>query len=460
LIKIHQLFLRTFSMLFLFLLLAISVTTYYWSKSIYIEQIKYNLSQNIDTFSALLINKDSLDVQVKNLKTATNLRITIIDQTGLVIAESDKNKKLMENHSSRYEIVRAEKLGRGSKIRFSHTLNKELLYVAKKITLQGQTLYIRMADDIEQISDNFVSLALQIFTIVFLFLIGAFFVAYRISNQIKEETNNILTFLIDLSNKKNKYKIESSYTVEFHRITRYLNIMSNKLSKRDKQKAKQTAKLKLANRQKDEIISAISHEFKNPIAIISGYTETILNDRDLAYEIKEKFLHKINANANKMTSIIDTIRLSLKLDEGKQKLLVKEISINKLCEEIISDLEAKYKHREINIIKGKLNLKVDETMFNIVLSNLLENALKYSEEKINIYLYEDEIIVEDFGIGIGEKELKLITSKFYRVSHNTWNNSLGLGLFIVNSIIKIHGFSLEIQSALSLGSRFIIKFKK
>ncbi len=62
--------------------------------------------------------------------------------------------------------------------------------------------------------------------------------------------------------------------------------------KKEKQKAKQTAKLKLANRQKDEIISAISHEFKNPIAIISGYTETIINDKELPDSMKEKFLKK------------------------------------------------------------------------------------------------------------------------------------------------------------------------
>ncbi|NQY54213.1 MAG: sensor histidine kinase, partial [Campylobacteraceae bacterium] len=70
----------------------------------------------------------------------------------------------------------------------------------------------------------------------------------------------------------------------------------------------------------------------------------------------------------------------------------------------------------------------------------------------------NEIIIEDFGIGISEKDINLITSKFYRVSHNTWNNSLGLGLFIVNNIIRIHKFNLEIKSDISIGSKFIIKF--
>ena len=456
-IKLHQLFLRTFTLLFLSLLLAISLTTYYWSKSIYIKQIEHNLSQNIDTFSTLLINTKNLDAQVKKLKEITKLRITVINEKGLVIAESDKDKNTMGNHLKRYEILRASKLGLGKKIRFSNTINKELLYVAKKVTINGEIHYIRMAAYIEKISDNFISLSFQIFAIVSLFLIIAFFITFKISNKIKNETNNILDFLIDISNKKYT-NIHSSYTLEFNSITRYLNLMAKKLSKKDKLKNKQNAKLKLANRQKDQIISAISHEFKNPIAIISGYTQTILSDNDLSHEIKTKFLNKINSNANKMTSIIDTLRLSLKLEDNKQKLSFKKSNINRLCTEIISDLQAKYLHREINISEYNLQLDVDEILFSIVLNNLIENALKYSDDTINIILSVDSIIIEDFGIGISKNDMNLIKHKFYRVSNNEWNNSLGLGLFIVDNIIKIHKFTLSIESEISKGTRIKIKF--
>ena len=64
----------------------------------------------------------------------------------------------------------------------------------------------------------------------------------------------------------------------------------------------------------------------------------------------------------------------------------------------------------------------------------------------------------DTGIGISEKNLQNITNKFYRVHENSWNNSLGLGLFIVNNITKLHNFSLEITSIENEGSTFSIKF--
>ena len=103
-------------------------------------------------------------------------------------------------------------------------------------------------------------------------------------------------------------------------ITKLLNKVAIKLSNKEKQKAKQNAKLKISNKQKDEIISAISHEFKNPIAIISGYTETILNDEEMPQAIKIRFLKKIYSNANKMSSIVDKLRLTLKLEEENKNL--------------------------------------------------------------------------------------------------------------------------------------------
>jgi len=458
LLKIHQLFLRTFSIIFFLILLVLSTTTYYWSKNIYLNQVEKNLSQNIDSLSITLTTLSNINYVIKTFKAKTALRITIIDEKGIVIADSDKNKNLMENHSTRYEIIHAKYEGYGKTIRFSNTLQEELLYVAKKIVIDDDIYYIRLADYTTKIKDNFTKLAYQIVGFIAGFIIMAFAATYFLSIKIKNETNSILSYLIELSNKKPKYELYSDFSEEFNKITRLLNKVSERLSKRDKQKAKQTAKLKLANRQKDEIISAISHEFKNPIAIISGYAETILNDKDLPEPMKEKFLRKIYSNGNKMSHIIDKLRLSLKLEEGKQQVITTTCAIKPLCEDIISDLKEKYKEREILLEGDDINLEIDETLFSMALSNLIENALKYSEDNVTISIDKNYISIQDNGIGIDEKDLKKINQKFYRVSQNGWNNSLGLGLFIVYSILNLHEFQLEINSELDKGSEFKIKY--
>lgn len=457
-LKIHQLFLRIYGIIFVLIFLSISFTTYFWSKNIYMDQIEKNLSQNIDSISLVLHNITDIQKVVKEFKKRTNLRITIINEDGAVIVESDRDKSKMENHKNRYEIIHAKYDGVGKIIRYSKTLDKELLYVAKKVKLQNGIYYIRLADYTDKIQKNFIKLSLHVIAIITIFLILAFVVTYFVSIKIKNETDSILKYLIDLSDKKINYEISSTYTQEFDKIAKLLNKVAQKLSKKERQKAKQTAKLKLANRQKDEIISAISHEFKNPIAIISGYSETLLADPDLPDSMKEKFLNKIQSNGNKMTQIIDKLRLSLKLEEGKQQTTFAKCSMTNICKRVISDLKDKYKDHEVSIEGEDVILDVDETLMEMVITNLIENALKYSENDVKVKITNTHISIIDKGIGIEENELSKINKKFYRVSKNGWNNSLGLGLFIVHSILSLHNFKLEVKSKIHEGSEFIIKY--
>ncbi len=457
-LKIHQLFLRTFVSIFFAVLILITITTYFWSKSIYIDQIEKNISQNIDSLSVVLHSMDNIETVVTLLKEKTGLRITIIDDTGKVIAESDKNKDTLENHANRYEVIHAKYDGMGTSIRYSNTVQKDLLYVAKRVAIKDKFYYIRMADYLDKINDNFIKLTLTVVPIFSLFLICAFFAAYLISKRIKKETDNILNFLLQLTRKEQLTYISSSYTQEFDKIARLLKKVAIRLSRKDKQKAKQTAKLKLANKQKDEIISAISHEFKNPIAIISGYSETILNDDDMPPAMKEKFLNKIHGSANKLSALIDRLRLALKLEEGKEVGTRTKCSLKAICEDVISDLQSNYKDKEIHLVGIDCKLKVDEPLMSIAISNLIENAIKYSEDDITVEIKENSLHVKDSGIGIEPAELTKITQKFYRVSKNGWNNSLGLGLNIVMNILTLHKFRLEIKSKLHEGSEFIIKY--
>ncbi len=455
-LKIHQLFLRTFLSIFLIILVVLSILVYFWSKNVYVNQVEQNLIQNIDTMSIVLKDLKNIDTVVKDLNARINHRITVIDEKGNVIAESDKDKSLMENHSNRDEILQAKDFGTGKSIRQSTTLDEELLYIAKKVTINKNIYFIRMADYTNRMLDNFLKLSLQVFGLIFIFLAISFIITYLISLKIKQETENILEFLTQLSSKKPSFVLKSEFTYEFHKITKLLNKVSNRLTKRSKEKSKQNAKLKLANKQKDEIISAISHEFKNPIAVILGYSETILNDDDLPQTMKKKFLHKIVKTSEKMTYLIDKLRLSVKLDENKQELHKKNIDLKELCIDITDELKESYKSREIKIQGTRKAILADEALLSMAISNLIENALKYSDDEVIVDITNSHIAIIDNGIGISEDDLEQIKNKFYRVASNGWDNSLGLGLFIVNSIIKLHNFGLLIESESDKGSKFTI----
>jgi signal transduction histidine kinase len=255
-------------------------------------------------------------------------------------------------------------------------------------------------------------------------------------------------------------KLETTFAKEFVIISYLIKKMAKRLEKRAKQKRKQTAKLKLLNKQKDEIISAISHEFKNPIAVVVGYCETLTNDKDISDSMRDRFLSKISANATKLSNMIDRLRLAVSLEDKDYSPSFSNMNIYNMTNNAISLIQENYKDREIILHGVSTTISVDPVLMDIAITNLIENALKYSEDVVEVYVTQESIIIKDYGYGISQEDIDKITEKFYRVDKNVWKNSLGLGLSIVSKILKLHKFTLQIESQESVGSQFKILFNK
>ncbi len=457
--KLHDIFFRKFLYLFVFMFFTLCFVFYFWMKSIYIEQIKISLLHNIDIVQLQITQLDDTNNITRDIKASTGIRVTIISNTGIVIGESDKDFDKMDNHINRIEIVQAKNESYGYAMRYSKTLKKELLYVCRQFSTKQDSYYIRMARDIEFIDEEFFGIALKITILLFAFLLFAFFISLNISKDVQTQTENILSFLRNLTKQNRQANISSDYSIEFIQITKLLSKVSKSLSKTNKRKSKYTTKLKLSNRQKDDIISAISHEFKNPIAVINGYTQTLLEDELINKTIRKKFLQKIQSNAMRLADMVDRLRLSVKLEDGKQSLNIENTNINQCIEQTVEVLRHIYIDADIKIIGTDIYLDIDKMLINIVIGNLLENALKYSQDTVTITLDKYSLSIEDSGIGISQENITKIISKFFRVSTNTHDNSLGIGLFLVKNILELHKFKLLITSEENRGTKFQILFK-
>ena len=459
-LKIHQLFFRSFLTIFFVNIAFLSVVVFYWAKNVHTAQTQKAIISNINSIEVSLDNLKDIDAKLAKIKEKTNLRVTLINLEGKVIGETNEDKTIMENHATRAEIIDAKYDEIGTVIRHSSTLDKDFLYVAKKIDINGKDYYLRISENIDLLEADFNNLTLQVIAIFATFLLASILASCLLSRKIQEETDLMLRYLSTLSSKKKLPKLTKPITQEFDKMLNLLRKVASKLEKKESIKAKHLAKLDLANKQKDEIISAISHEFKNPIAVISGYVQTLRDDDDIPDSLRNKFLSKIDQSTVKMTNIIDRLRLSLKLEQSKEKLALKQINLYKLVEQLKNDLLGKYTNREIKLSgEQELMIEIDETLLGIAITNLMENALKYSEEKVIVKIYKDCIVIKDHGIGIEEKELAKIMKKFYRVSNNKWNNSLGLGLHIVKNIIDLHNFEMAVKSVYHEGTEFRISFK-
>jgi two-component system, OmpR family, phosphate regulon sensor histidine kinase PhoR len=277
---------------------------------------------------------------------------------------------------------------------------------------------------------------------------------YKGAVRMQDELYIINTYLENLD-KTEKIDYQAHFfTQEFEDINQNLIKVLKGAKKREDIKQRYNAKLKLKNRQRADMISAIAHEFRNPIASIMGYAQTLEEDKDIPPSLQEKFLHKIYNNGIKIEELLSRLVLWNKFESGEASLHPSKFDFYALAQEVKNGLQDKYPQREIVIEGDSYVVNGDRTLLEIVLKNIIENALKYSKDEVVVKIDAEKISVTDYGLGISSSDISKVTKKFYRSGTHSWDNSMGLGLSIVKKILELHGTSLEIESEEEKGSTF------
>ncbi len=271
---------------------------------------------------------------------------------------------------------------------------------------------------------------------------------------VKRELKTVEEYLSGVGDFNNLDESARFFTREFEHINLKLIQILRKMKKKEYDKRKYTAKIKLKNRQRSDMLSAIAHEFRNPIAAIMGYAQTLTDDAEIPSALRTKFLHKIYNNGEKVEELLSRLLLWNRFESGEQKLQLSQFDIRPLIQEIAINLEEKYHNRKIHVAEGSLVISADKALMEIVVKNLIENALKYSEELVEVKILNRKILVIDKGVGISASNIEKVTKKFFRTDEHSWDNSMGLGLAIVKQILKLHETSLMIESKEDVGSTF------
>jgi len=458
-LKLHHFFLANLLGLVLAVFFSISLISYFSIKNFVISESREQLELNIKLLQLSNLEDVNLQTLSQKVHLITHDRITIIALDGTVLADSSSDATQMENHAHRKEILASKDTNFAHAIRYSTTTHMDYLYVATKLNINKQDLYLRMAAPLDKIMSNFYAVWMQIIVVLLSFTLIAIALAFNMSKKVRYDIKQITNYLEAITNKEYKAVIKTQHFSEFLYIALNLKEMAKKLLTRSKQKRKYTAKLRLINRQRNDLLSAISHEFKNPIAAISGYSETLIDDPDIDPKMRERFLQKIQNNTAKVTDMIDRIAFTIKLENNDLQLRPTSFDLSTVVKEAIQNQSSKYKNRTITFDEKPLTIYADKIMIDTVITNLIDNALKYSQDDIKVLYKNSELLVEDKGIGIGEEEILKISSKFYRVEKNTWDNSMGLGLAIVSYILQLHNSALIIKSKENKGSTFSFSFE-
>lgn len=329
---------------------------------------------------------------------------------------------------------------------FKEYVIARLIAVAVAIFIVFSVLFLFLVPDTEQAMIAISLLALG-------FSVFIFFI-YRGAKHMQKELTTINKYLKNLEEiDKIDYRTHF-FILEFEEINQNLIKVLKGAKKREDIKQRYNAKLKLKNRQRADMISAIAHEFRNPIASIMGYSQTLQDDPEIPQALQEKFLDKIYNNGNKIETLLARLILWNKFESKEASLHKSHFDIYRLANEIKHTLEESYKDRVIHLSGLPRQVKADRTLMEVVLKNLVENALKYSKETVIVQINEDNIAIIDKGVGIKSKELDKVTKKFYRSGTHSWDNSMGLGLSIVKTILLMHQTKLDIESVEGEGSTF------
>jgi two-component system, OmpR family, sensor histidine kinase SenX3 len=223
------------------------------------------------------------------------------------------------------------------------------------------------------------------------------------------------------------------------------------------------------NEQHDAFLNAVTHELKTPIASIRLYLET-LKTREVEEARKQEFYDVMLADSDRLLGTVEQVLQASRAREKGRPTNLAEVDLRELLAETISVVRTQYNLEDATIRFAppgeKISVLGDRADLQIVFSNLLDNAVKYSigEPRISVKLRSSpktaEVFIKDNGKGLARAELKRIFKRFYRVPNAapTAAKGTGLGLGIVRSIIQKHGGRVGAESnGEGKGSTFFVK---
>ena len=289
-----------------------------------------------------------------------------------------------------------------------------------------------------------------IYALFFSFLLVYFF---RVHKPLKE----ILKGALEFANGNLSYTIPVDSEDEMGYLSHSLNYMADKLNKNGEYQR--------------QFISNVSHDFRSPLTSIKGYVEAML-DGTIPPEMQERYLKIIAFESTRLEKLTRSLLTLNELDVKKRMMHMRRFDINETIRTTAASFEGTCSERNIRLellLAGKeLFVRADMEQIQQVLYNLLDNAVKFSNDNSSITLETTVnhgkvfVSVKDHGTGIPKESLSKIWDRFYKIdaSRGKDRKGTGLGLAIVKEIINAHKQNINVISTVGVGTEFIFTLEK
>lgn len=227
-------------------------------------------------------------------------------------------------------------------------------------------------------------------------------------------------------------------------------------------------RMKVLDDSRQEFVANVSHELKTPMTSIKVLADSLLAQGEAPAELYREFMEDIVSEIDRENQIINDLLALVKMDKRAQELNIVALSMNDLTELILKRLRPIARKKDVEVVFESMRpvtAEVDEVKMTLIMTNLVENAIKYNREHgwVKVTLDADHqyfmFEVSDSGIGIPESELAHIYERFYRVdkSHSREIGGTGLGLAITKNAVLMHRGSITVTSSEGEGTTFLVK---
>jgi len=272
--------------------------------------------------------------------------------------------------------------------------------------------------------------------------------------------------LVDISLRKKKEVKISNLNTQLEEEVKVRNI---ELEEVIKQLKKSLDKEKELNQLKTKFIALTSHEFKTPLSAILSSTELIVKYADLQLlEKRDQHLIKVKSMIHHLNNMLDDLLTLENIETGKINRNYSTFRLSSLIEDIYNNIKPFIKSKQKLTFKNEHDEVIfhDAKIINVILTNLLFNAIKYSDDngkiKVKITTNNSYILftIEDEGIGIPENEQRLIFNRFFRAKNALYYPGTGIGLNIVKGYVNSLDGSISFESTENKGTIFKVSLPK
>jgi two-component system phosphate regulon sensor histidine kinase PhoR len=403
---------------------------------------------------------------IKSIGEATGTRVTVIEAGGHVVEESDREPHELDNHWDRPEVQTAVKDGFGMSERYSNSLKKQMLYLARAVKDEETGAFlgiVRVSLPAERLKADMGSLQFTLALVAWASIIVALAIGWTLAKRITVPVSQMVDVAEAMRAGQYERKVVNLPSDELGRLGDTLNRLGSELT------GKIDELHRLENVRRD-FVANVSHEIKTPLTSIKGYVETLIGGAIDDAEHRDRFLEKIDRNATRLTNLVQDILSLARIEAAEDQLKATPVEWNQLVASVVA------RHEDAAHAK-RITLKVDaqphvvalgdkEAMIQ-VLENLLSNAIKYTPDggRVVVSLAMKaswaKLEVEDSGIGIPKEHLDRIFERFYRVdkARSRELGGTGLGLSIVKHLVQAMGGEVGVESTVGSGTRFYVRLR-